>query len=277
MPQARGVNVGPLLASPQNLGSHRPPHYSPTPSPSGREYSHFQPVFQIPEGMEALKSLCELLLSSDEDISLTRKIRIARELTKGINYVHTFNFVHKNIRPESVVRFEGPRGPHSHIFLVGFDAFREAGTGTMMAGDMSWDKNVLGVCLLEIGLWEPFVEYSGEGQAPAGSRPQANFCRTSYRFQSWMREGSASSGRQEGPASFLDSVAFKLKDYLVEVARTKLAPRMGEQYARVVLTFLTCLDDDNEDFDGLSDDTSDDVVAVYFIETVMKLLDGISV
>ncbi|KAF3407379.1 hypothetical protein DPV78_000090 [Talaromyces pinophilus] len=142
---------------------------------------------------------------------------------------------------------------------------------------MQHDIYSLGVCLLETGLWEPFVEYSGEGQAPAGSRPQAKFGRTYYRFQSWMKEKSASSGRQEGPSTFLDSVAFKLNDYLVEIARTKLAPRMGEQYARVVLTCLTCLDDDNEDFDGLRDDTSDDVVAVYFIETVMKLLNGISV
>ncbi|KAJ5715233.1 uncharacterized protein N7483_012414 [Penicillium malachiteum] len=133
--------------------------------------------------MKALQSLRELLLNQDIHISLSQKIRIARELVKAVNYVHTFDFVHKNIRPESVLCFEDTS--RSHAFLVGFDAFRAASSDTMMGGDMSWDRNVyrhpssqgrdpterycmqhdiysLGICLLEIGLWESFLEYTDD-------------------------------------------------------------------------------------------------------------------
>ncbi|KAL2833896.1 hypothetical protein BDW59DRAFT_138255 [Aspergillus cavernicola] len=292
-------NASPDAGSPQHLGLPSPPPYPRSPSPSQRDFSHFQFVFRIPDGMEVLQSLRHLLLNSDEHISLSQKMRIARELAKAVNYVHTFAFVHKNIRPESVLCFEDPDGSRSNVFLVGFDAFRAADAGTMMAGDMSWDRNVyrhplrqgddpadryrmqhdiysLGVCLLEIGIWESFVEYTSENETPPGGKQLAKFGKSYYQFQAWMKEKSATGGRQ-GSTTFLDSLAFKLKDYLVELAHTRLPPRMGEQYARVVLSCLTCLDDDNEDFAGLEDSASDDVVAVHFIETVMKLLDGISV
>lgn len=93
-----------------------------------------------------------------------------------------------------------------------------------MAGDMSWDRNVyrhplrqgndpvdryrmqhdiysLGVCLLEVGLWESFVEYTGENEKEApGSKPQTIPGKSYYRFQTWMDEnqyahGARSSGR----------------------------------------------------------------------------------
>ncbi|KAL3470171.1 hypothetical protein BJX99DRAFT_264491 [Aspergillus californicus] len=287
-----GFSPGP--ASTQQLNLPGPTIHSRSPSPGRREFSHFQFVFRIPEGMEVLQSLRQLLLNPDEHISLSRKVRIARELAKAVNYVHTFDFVHKNVRPESVLCFEDPSGLRSNVFLVGFDAFRTAGAGTMMAGDMSWERNVyrhplrqgddpadryrmqhdiysLGVCLLEIGMWESFVEYS-EIEGSPDSKPQTKLGKSYYRFRTWINEH-----KSQGTATFLDSVAFKLKEYLVELARTKLPPRMGEKYARVVVSCLTCLDGDNEDFFEFSEDDSDDAVALEFIETVMKLLDGISV
>lgn len=267
---------------------HLPP--ARTPSPSQRDYAQFQLIFRIPHGMEVLQSLRQLLLNPDAHISLSQKVRIARELVKAVNYVHTFDFVHKNVRPESVLCFEDTGASRSHAFLVGFDAFRATSSGTMMGGDMSWDRNVyrhpsrqgmdpaeryrmqhdiysLGVCLLEIGLWESFVEYTDENEI-AGP-PQPNFGKSYYHFQTWLRS-------QETPPSF-QAMAFKLKDYLVEQARTRLAPRMGDRYAQVAILCLSCLDNDNEDFAGVEEDASDDFVAVQFIEKVMKSIDEILV
>lgn len=258
-----------------------------SPSPSHQRYSHLQIIFRIPHGMEALKSLRAMLLKPDEHMSLSWKILMARELAKAVNYVHTFAFVHKNIRPESVLCFEDPRGAHSHAFLVGFDAFRASGAGTIMGGDMSWDRNVyrhpnrqgmdpsekytmqhdiysLGVCLLEIGLWEPFVEYTTE--AEFHGPPQAKFGKLYYEFRSW-------SNRKGERASF-SALAFQLKDYLVELAHTRLSPRMGDRYAQIVVSCLTCLDDDNEDFG--SGVESDDFIAAQFIEKILKTLHNIA-
>lgn len=278
------------FTSPQSGSELTPPASLPrarSQSPNHLDYSHFQIIFRIPHGMEALKSLRAMLLKPDEHMSLSWKILMARELGKAVHYVHTFAFVHKNIRPESVLCFEDPQGAHSHAFLVGFDAFRASDAGTLMGGDMSWDRNVyrhpsrqgmdpsekytmqhdiysLGVCLLEIGLWESFVEYTNE--AEFHGLPQTKFGQSYYNFRNW-------SSRKGEKVSF-PTLAFQLKDYLVEQAHTRLSPRMGDIYAQIVVSCLTCLDDDNEDFG--SGVESDDFIAAQFLERILKTLHNIS-
>lgn len=271
------------LAPPSPLSAR-----SVSSSPSQKDCSHFQVVFRIPHGMEVLLSLRQLLLNSDAYMSLSRKVHLARELSKAVNYVHTFTFVHKNVRPESILCFEDHKATHNHAFLVGFDAFRAADAGTLMGGDMTWSRNIyrhprrqgldpadkysmhhdiysLGVCLLEIGLWESFVEYISESDSNGTPRPKLG--KTYYEFIAW-------SDRQAEPTSF-EASAFQLKDYLVEQASTRLAPRMGDKYAQVVLSCLTCLDEENEEFGG-ADEGCEDTIAVQYIDNVMKKLDSIS-
>jgi hypothetical protein len=78
--------------------------HHPGPShPNQHDYERFRFIFRIPEGMEVLQSLRHLLLNSDAHISLSRKVRMACEMAKAVSYVHTFAFVHKNVRPESVL------------------------------------------------------------------------------------------------------------------------------------------------------------------------------
>ncbi len=83
---------------------------------------------------------------------------------------------------------------------------------------------------------------------------------------------------EDAGSRFREDLAFRLKDYLVEQAQTRLAPRMGERYARIVLSCLACLDEDSEDFGGVeAEDTSDDAAALCFIERVIDALDDIAV
>ncbi|KAK1780338.1 hypothetical protein QBC45DRAFT_323854 [Copromyces sp. CBS 386.78] len=271
---------------------------SSSSSRSRHDYSSFQLVFRLPDNMSALQSLRQLLLASDELVSLSRKMRIARELAKAVHYVHTFAFVHKNVRPESILCYEDGRASRSHAFLVGFDAFRAADGGTVMTGDMSWERNVyrhpfrqgfdpaeryrmqhdiysLGVCLLEIGLWESFVEYSEEDEE--FGRPRAQFGEPYYRFKNWLAEKGQATMKEARPANTFQALAFSLKQYLVEQARTRLAPRMGDKYAHIVLSCLTCLDDEKEDFDRREiEDVDDDTVAIHFAEKILNDLDQIS-
>ncbi|KUI66568.1 CBL-interacting protein kinase 29 [Cytospora mali] len=86
----------------------------------------FDFVFNKPEGLDVLQSLRQSLLSSAGVISLNRRVYIARELVNSISYVHTFNFVHKNIWPESVLLFEDEGSSRCSTFLVGFESFRSA-------------------------------------------------------------------------------------------------------------------------------------------------------
>ncbi|KAL4860898.1 hypothetical protein BDV12DRAFT_208691 [Aspergillus spectabilis] len=206
-----------------------------SPSSTQKNYSYFQIIFRIPEGMEVLQSLRQLLLNSDVNILLSCKLNITRELGKAINYVHTLAFVHKNIHPESVLCFEDPQSTNAHAFLIGFDAFRAADAGTMMGTDPS-EKYNMQHDIYSLGT---FVEYANEPGSGPGTAPQPKFSKTYHDFMA-------------------------------------LAPRMGDKYARVIISCLTCLDEDNEDFGGLEPE-NDDSIGLLFIKNIMKTLDMISV
>lgn len=62
----------------------------------------------MPEGIDAkrLQSLRALLLSRDSAPSISHRVRFALELATSVSYVYTFIFMHKNIRPESVLLFQ---------------------------------------------------------------------------------------------------------------------------------------------------------------------------
>jgi hypothetical protein len=61
----------------------------------------------------------------------------------------------------------------------------------------------------------------------------------------------------------------KFKDHLVEMARSRLPVRMGDKYTAVVITCLTCLNADNEDFADEEKMTDDNgiPIGVHFIES----------
>lgn len=231
---------------------------------------YFTLVFKAPIGLKRPRSLRDCIMNEKEDNSLSDRITIARELAKAVNYVHVFGFVHKNIRPETVLTFWNPADDTYSTFLVGFDNFRNEQGQTYLRGDDAWEKNLyrhpsrqgnspieeysmqhdiysLGVCLLEIGLWVSFVSFN---ERSLDSIPSSAL------------ELSLSDGGLPSPAA--------LKDHLVALAKRHLPRCMGRKYTEVVKTCLTCLDRENTDFGDESEllDESGILVGVRYIEKV---------
>ncbi|KAK3370370.1 hypothetical protein B0H63DRAFT_528091 [Podospora didyma] len=154
----------------------------------------FTLVFRAPTGLVQPRTLRELLTTTALPDSLTDRLNIAQALAKSVSYVHTFGFVHKNLRPEAFICFSDPRtgtftiGGQS-VYLVGFESFRKEEGRTHRTGDDAAEGNLyrypsrrgygpredyimqhdiysLGACLLEVGLWHSFIEYSDRDQAP---------------------------------------------------------------------------------------------------------------
>ena len=274
-------------------GVMRIPHQSPLPSGKHAPPCAFQLVFRFPDGDEVLESLRrQLLIFPAADIEPGERIRVARELAKSVGYVQTFGFVHKGIRPESILSFRTPDSECRHTCLVGFDAFRAANGATRKIGDDSWETNLyrhperqgdrpaekysmrhdiysLGVCLLEVGLWESFVEYETRGDGT--EEPSQNREGFKGAFAEWLR-GGAGGGAKTVPIA-RESYKCKLKDYLVEQARAKLPARMGNKYAQVVVECLSCLDESS----WFRRDSTEMEVAIRFMGDIMMHLDEISV
>ena len=210
------------------------------------------------------------LLVSQSDHSLTERFRLAKQLARSISYIHTLGFVHKNVRPETVLIFNRPDSALGSLFLVGFEKVRVADSHTLREGDTAWEKNIyrhadrqgikpeetyvmqhdiysLGVCLLEIGLWDSLVSYS-EGCV--------------YPIPGILLGSSLGSSEFNSPSS--------MKDHLVGVAKSKLPTRMGDMYQEIVVDYLTCLDKDNANFGNQSEfeDVDGIKVGVRYIEKV---------
>jgi hypothetical protein len=80
-------------------------------------------------------------------------------------FVHTAGFVHKGIRPGTILVFDqdsaiiDPKFPSTcSSFLVGFERFRRAEAQTECLGDLEWERNLY-LHPVRQGLWseEAFI------------------------------------------------------------------------------------------------------------------------
>lgn len=238
----------------------------------------FTLVFRVPPRLGDMRSLRDLLVNTSGPASLSGRFDIARELVKAVNYVHTFGFVHKAIRPESFLA-STPDGGHTHsLFLVGFENFRREDGWTQRRGDSAPDRNLyrhpsrqgacphedfvmqhdiysLGVCLLEIGLWQSFFAYGPQDGTPILTELPG------------LEPGIAAD--QVG-----HFVQMRAKDSLLQLAQTHLPRLMGTRYAEIVTICLTCLDPGNTDFGDAAEFHDEDgiQVGVRYIEKVSTRL-----
>lgn len=233
----------------------------------------FEFVFAIPANLKVPRSLRSLLLTSEQRFPLDERIELAKQLARSVLYVHTAQFVHKNIRPETVLVFESHESALGTPFLVGFERFRPVDRTTYREGDSLWEKDIyrhpvrqglrpeddyimqhdiysLGVCLLEIGLWDSFLIWTPETQKPTPNS------RLNIEDKLKMKDQRRK--------------AFEIKKILVDIAREHLPSRMGKRYTSIVISCLMCLDKGNEGF-GDEDDFLDKdgiEVGVRYIEKV---------
>ncbi len=231
-------------------------------------------VFRVPPRSGELQSLRDLLVNTSGPASLSGRFDMARELAKCVSFVHTFGFVHKTIRPESFLTSTLDNGQSHSVFLVGFENFRREDGWTQRRGDNAPDRNLyrhpsrqgacpredfilqhdiysLGVCLLEIGLWQSFFTYSPQDGKPI--------------LTGLLGIEPGVAANQIG-----HFVQMKAKDSLLHLAQTYLPRLMGTRYAEIVSTCLTCLDPDNGDFGDTAAFQDEDgiQVGVRYIEKV---------
>ncbi|KAF1811644.1 hypothetical protein P152DRAFT_474375 [Eremomyces bilateralis CBS 781.70] len=236
-------------------------------------------VFKLPESYTDVRSLRSLLTDASPNHSLSARFEVASQIARSVCNVRSFGFVHKNLSPETILVLGNQNTSIGAAYLVGFDRFRTTQGNTARLGDSNWERNLyrhprrqgaspediyimqhdiysLGICLLELGLWQSFVEYRALDGLPLRS---------------------AALRLQDGTPEMQYPTA--LKDHLVALARTALPQRMGTKYTEVVQTCLTCLDRENVDFGDEREfqDADGILVGVRYIEKVLMQLSLISV
>ncbi|KAL2204884.1 hypothetical protein CC79DRAFT_1370701 [Sarocladium strictum] len=214
-------------------------------------------VFRVPDGFDTVRSMRDLLLNVSAPESLSMRLEIARQLANAVYYIHLYEFVHKNICPETILNLnvQGQDLGRSITALVGFQVLRHVdgrtNTGKLASAlrlyqhpwrqminktafVMQHDIYSLGVCLLEIGLWESLLSFEGPTVTPSRTIE--------------LNEGHSDP----------DSVKAKM----VALSRGRLRAQMGDKYSMAVETCLTCFDTDNTTFGDPDEFTDEDGVEV---------------
>ncbi|CAG7947060.1 unnamed protein product [Penicillium nalgiovense] len=239
----------------------------------------FTIIFRMPTQHIEPRSLRACFQDMKHSHSLSDRFKLANELAKAVHSVHLFGFVHKNIRPETILLMGSDESSIGSAFLIGFESFRVASGKTLRKGEASWERCLyqhpdrigaisssdyimqhdiysLGVCLLELGLWESFLSYDKSSPASHGidSTP--------------TRAPILGSGR-----------GIYFQEHLLFLAKGELRKRMGTRYSDVVVTCLTCLDANNIDFgDEMDFEDADGIeVGVRYIEKVTMRLNSMCV
>jgi serine/threonine protein kinase len=234
--------------------------------------TQFELVYKVPYGLHSPHSLRRLL--QEPIVSLDERFQLSRSLARSVMFMHTSGFVHKNIRPETIIVFQRDGIRTGIPFLVGFERFRPAAAGTTLQGDDQWERNLyrhpkrqgtfpedlyvmqhdiysLGVCLLEIGLWSSFVSWSSAESSP--------------------RPGPELDIGKDLAMEDKIRTAFNIKRHFLAIAEEKLPSRMGFSFTDIAISCLNCLDVEETNLFGKEDDLQDQdgiVVGVQYIEKV---------
>ena len=245
---------------------------------SDKQLTGFDFIFGVPPELKSPRSLREILLSQASNISLNERFSLAALLARSVFFMHTSHFVHKNIRPETIIVFQDSKLQLGKPFLVGFEKFRLDTSRTHRVGDDLWYQNIyrhpqrqgirpeedfimqhdiysLGVILLEIGLNYSFVQFANDRYGDLDFIPNSNISITELLSDMNVRRKANS-----------------IKKKLVILATNELPILMGQKYTQVVISCLTCLDSDNDRFGDESEFEDEDgiKVGVRFIEKVCR-------
>lgn len=219
-------------------------------------------VFELPASAQKPVMLSDAILSDQgtPHHSLDARYRLARQLCDTIFSVFTSGLVHKNIRTSTILLLHedssSPSTTTSHLgfpYLTTWTLLRKASGLTSGPGasnlvedfyrhpkrqgiqpeqryNFGHDMYSLGVCLLEIGLWEPFLTSSSDGSVTISAT-----------YKETVSHLRLVEGRDMHRIDRLIWPAVVPK-VLVHLAKTQIPQRMGNAYAELIIAFLTCLD-----------------------------------
>lgn len=257
-------------------------------------------VFQVPKNVGNLSTLQDTMLktpTSDNGpgggYTLDSRIRLAHLISISVLSVFNGDFVHKNIRPDTILLLR-PLNLDSAQSLISATPYltywtmlRKASDLSDVGGETSWVRNIyrhpqraglqpqerynighdiysLGVCLLEVGLWESLIVTKMDSD-------DASELTLSDRYL-----GMAIELRLVEPDALMEFLTKPrtVMKVLVALAERSLPQRMGTKYAHVVVACLTCFDqglreEPGEELDFERNSTS---VALRFKMVVVETL-----
>lgn len=222
-------------------------------------------VFAMPPAAGSPQTL-QNLIASDEGTAhhpLDFRFQLAHKLSEAVLTVHGANLVHKNIRTQTILILKSGASAMNDdrqdtygfgdVYLTDWQVLRDASGPTLLRGVNTWTENLyrhpkrqgvqvqerynmghdiysLGVCLLEVGLWDLLVKKN-----PADGQPHvSSLIRAAAEVENYPDPDVALTMKLDRPTD--------VKNILLKLASAELPQRMGIGYHRLVAACLTALD-----------------------------------
>jgi hypothetical protein len=260
-------------------------------------------VFEMPESVHSPQTL-QTLLAADIGKAyggghpLDFRFRLERQISEAVLTVHMAKLVHKNIRAETILilRPANVGSDESARLATGvgqpilshWSYLKDPSSITNKWATDIWTQNIyrhpqrqglhiqkrynmghdiysLGVCLLELGLWDPFVLT----RTADGDPKISELFRRAAKVES-----------EEDPDVALGLVLknpTKVKEVLLSLAQQQLPSRMGLGYTELVVACLKCLDSPSGFGEGVDFSKLKDTEAgVAFKELVLRSFSNLS-
>lgn len=256
---------------------------------------HYELFYNLPTGQTPPRTLRNILLSPENKLGafhpINHRFRLASQLAQAVLYVHSAKLVHKNIRPETILITEPENTDKTHRypraigtpFLVGFSKVREIQVASERVGDQDWEKNIyrhperqglhpeqkytilhdvysLGVCLLEICLWQSYITWN----------PSKNEYRNNTDVCALIQKGvdpATGKAKLKSPA--------EIQATFVKKAQQAIPRIMGEKFSKIVVSCLTCLEGGLGNREELMDENGV-VSGVAYVDRVLQMFEEIS-
>ncbi|KAI9730824.1 MAG: hypothetical protein M1834_005542 [Cirrosporium novae-zelandiae] len=220
-------------------------------------------IFEIPPGLQNPRSL-KSLIASRSQVSYRQRLRLASRLSEIIYSVHAAKLVHKSISPETIAILESSKGytpnPNTANYRLGFLFLTSWGTSratddpSSWWGDDRWTKNIyqhpqrqglhlegrhtighdiysLGVCLLEIGLWEPLI---------IGRAESLSMCDLYRQIAAKLNYIDTTESMELG--RLIEPIV--TQEVMFGLANKELGQRMSAKYVNIVTTCLRWVEDE---------------------------------
>ncbi|KAL9004437.1 MAG: hypothetical protein Q9188_002736 [Gyalolechia gomerana] len=250
-------------------------------------------VFELPEEVRTVQSLGATMMTSQATVNggypLQARITLTRRLCEAVLCVHTSGLVHKSIRPDTVLLVQQASDPQDALgsaYLTDWFMLRKVTELSSRRGSDNWTEDFyrhprrqgrqpeerynmghdiysLGILLLEVCLWEPFVQ-------PWRNPPVSQL----YETRATDLNIISTTG-----SDVIDELTMPLNIYKVinNLAETEVAPRMGTPLATFIISCLQCLDGK---VDGLREQdfkSSSTTAAMRFREMIIDTFQVMSV
>ena len=224
------------------LGYRQPPYNDE----DGSKY--FQLIFELPQN--TIRESLASWICNKPTPDLVERLKLCLDLALAVKSIHSLKLVHKSLRPRSILMLSETQNqnPSKKMYLQDWTYVREFEGATSQMGQSEWQKRIyqhperqgkyadtvyfpkhdiysLGVCILEILLWKPFVVRTSQTntQATTTPKPEHSICEM---YESYgLKRGEANGGlpaELKGNTVDLTSKSWVTKTIWTDIASAEL-------------------------------------------------------